>query len=151
MCAMEAHGRCLPKFALVTPTVYPAPRRTSTGFDYTRLNLLSAVLEKRLGLRLGTTDIYMNVVGGLRVDDPSADLPACMALISGCKDIPLNDKLVAMGEIGLPVNAAPLPESSIVYVNASVLALKRWLSRVGIMKNPKHSWIKSPERQPSCR
>lgn len=102
MCAMEGTRPLLAEIqALVTPTVYPAPRRTSTGFDYTRLNLLSAVLEKRMGLRLGTTDIYMNVVGGLRVDDPSADLPACMALISGCKDIPLNDKLVAMGEIGL--------------------------------------------------
>ena len=102
MCAMEGTRPLLAEIqALVTPTVYPAPRRTSTGFDYTRLNLLSAVLEKRLGLRLGTTDIYMNVVGGLRVDDPSADLPACMALISGSKDIPLNDKLVAMGEIGL--------------------------------------------------
>ena len=102
MCAMEGTRPLLAEIqALVTPTVYPAPRRTSTGFDYTRLNLLSAVLEKRLGLRLGTTDIYMNVVGGLRVDDPSADLPACLALISGCKDLPLNDKLVAMGEIGL--------------------------------------------------
>lgn len=102
MCAMEGTRPLLAEIqALVTPTVYPAPRRTSTGFDYTRLNLLSAVLEKRMGLRLGTTDIYMNVVGGLRVDDPSADLPACMALISGVKDIPLNDKLVAMGEIGL--------------------------------------------------
>ncbi len=102
MCAMEGTRPLLAEIqALVTPTVYPAPRRTSTGFDYNRLNLLSAVLEKRMGLRLSNADIFMNVVGGLRVDDPSADLPACMALISGCKDIPLNDKLVAMGEIGL--------------------------------------------------
>lgn len=102
MCAMEGTRPLLAEIqALVTPTVFPAPRRTSTGFDYTRLNLLAAVLEKRMGLRLGTNDIFMNVVGGLRVDDPSADLPACLALISGCKNIPIHDKLVAMGEIGL--------------------------------------------------
>ncbi len=102
MCAMEGTRPLLAEIqALVTPTVFPAPRRTSTGFDYNRLNLLSAVLEKRMGLRLGNNDIFMNVVGGLRVDDPSADLPACLALISGCRDIPIHDKLVAMGEVGL--------------------------------------------------
>ena len=102
MCAMEGTRPLLAEIqALVTPTVYPAPRRTSTGFDYNRLNLLSAVLEKRMGLRLSNSDIFMNVVGGLRVDDPSTDLPACLALISGCKDIPIHDRLVAMGEIGL--------------------------------------------------
>lgn len=102
MCAMEGTRPLLAEIqALVTPTVFPAPRRTSTGFDYNRLSLLSAVLEKRMGLKLGTCDIYMNVVGGLRVDDPSTDLPACLALISGYRDIPVHDKLVAMGEIGL--------------------------------------------------
>ena len=102
MCAMEGTRPLLAEIqALVTPTVFPAPRRTSTGFDYMRLNLLSAVLEKRMGLRLGNMDLFMNVVGGLRVDDPSADLPACMAMISGCKDIPIHDRLVAMGEVGL--------------------------------------------------
>ncbi len=102
MCAMEGTRPILAEIqALVTPTVFPVPRRTSTGFDYNRLNLLSAVLEKRMGMRLSTNDIFMNVVGGLRVDDPSTDLPACLSLISGFKDIPINDKLVAMGEIGL--------------------------------------------------
>lgn len=102
MCAMEGTRPILAEIqALVTPSVFPAPRRTSTGFDYNRLSLLSAVLEKRMGLRLGTSDIFMNVVGGLRVDDPSTDLPACMSLISGYRDICLSDKLVAMGEIGL--------------------------------------------------
>ncbi len=102
MCAMEGTRPILAEIqALVTQSIFPAPRRTSTGFDYNRLNLLSAVLEKRMGLRLGANDIFMNVVGGLRVDDPSTDLPACIALISGYKDVCVSDKLVAMGEIGL--------------------------------------------------
>lgn len=102
MCAMEGTRPILAEIqALVTPTVFPAPRRTSTGFDYNRLSLLSAVLEKRMGLKLGTCDIYMNVVGGLKVDDPSTDLAACLALISGYRDIPVHEKIVAMGEIGL--------------------------------------------------
>lgn len=102
MCAMEGTRPILAEIqALVTPSVFPAPRRTSTGFDYNRLSLLSAVLEKRMGLKLGASDIFMNVVGGLRVDDPSTDLPACIALISGNRDVPVSDKLVAMGEIGL--------------------------------------------------
>ncbi len=102
MCAMEGTRPILAEIqALVTTSVFPAPRRTSTGFNYNRLTLLAAVLEKRMGIRLGNSDIYMNVVGGLTVDDPSTDLPACLALISGYKDIPIDDKLVAMGEVGL--------------------------------------------------
>ena len=102
MCAMEGTRPILAEIqALVSPSVFAVPRRTSTGFDYNRLSLLSAVLEKRLGLRLGGSDIFMNVVGGLHVDDPSSDLAACLALISGARDIPLDDKLVAIGEVGL--------------------------------------------------
>ncbi len=102
MCAMEGTRPILAEVqALVTTSVFPAPRRTSTGFDYNRLSLLTAVLEKRMGLRLGASDIFMNIVGGLRVDDPSTDLAACLALISAYKDVPINDKIVAMGEVGL--------------------------------------------------
>lgn len=102
MCAMEGTRPILAEIqALVTPTVYPAPRRTATGFDYNRLSLLAAVLEKRVGLRLSSQDVFINVVGGLHVDDPSTDLAACIALISGTRDIPIDDRLVAMGEVGL--------------------------------------------------
>lgn len=87
--------------SLSSPTVFPSPRRTATGFDYNRLCLLLAVLEKRLGLRFSGLDVYLNIVGGLRIDEPSADLPTALALISGVKDIPLDDGLIAVGEIGL--------------------------------------------------
>ncbi|MBO5041271.1 MAG: DNA repair protein RadA [Clostridia bacterium] len=87
--------------ALTSMTVFPSPKRTSNGFDYNRLYLLLAVLEKRLGLRFSTHDAYINVIGGLRLSDPAADLPTALSLISCLKDKPLPDDMIAIGEIGL--------------------------------------------------
>ncbi len=87
--------------ALVTPTVFPSPRRTASGVDYNRLVLLLAVLEKRLGLRFSTCDVYINVVGGLKVDEPGVDAAIALALISSLRDLPVPMDLIAMGEIGL--------------------------------------------------
>ena len=87
--------------ALVTPTVFPSPRRNSNGIDYNRLNLLLAVLEKRLGMKFSQNDVYINVTGGLKLDEPAADLALCMALISSYSDKPISDKTVVFGEIGL--------------------------------------------------
>lgn len=87
--------------ALATPTVYPSPRRLSAGLDYNRVSLVLAVLEKRLGIRFSTTDVYMNVAGGLRLDDPSCDAAVAMSLISTQKDIPIPEDLIVFGEIGL--------------------------------------------------
>ncbi len=102
VCVMEGTRPIIAEIqALVTNTVLSAPRRTSNGFDYNRLYLLLAVLEKRMGLRFSACDAYMNVIGGLRLDDPAADLPAALALISCIKDKPLPDDLIAAGEIGL--------------------------------------------------
>ena len=87
--------------ALTANTVFPSPKRTSNGFDYNRLYLLLAVLEKRLGLRFSSFDAYLNVIGGLRLIDTAADLPAALALISSIKDKPISNDLIAIGEIGL--------------------------------------------------
>jgi DNA repair protein RadA/Sms len=87
--------------ALATPTVYPSPRRLSAGLDYNRVSLVLAVLEKRLGIRFSTTDVYLNVAGGLRLDDPSCDAAIAMALISTQKDLPIPEDLIVFGEIGL--------------------------------------------------
>jgi len=87
--------------ALVTPTSYPSPRRTADGIDYNRMCLILAVIEKRLGLRFSTCDVFMNVVGGMKIDDPAADAAIILALISSLKDIPVPHDLIAMGEIGL--------------------------------------------------
>lgn len=87
--------------ALVAGSVYAAPKRTSDGFDYNRLCLLLAVLEKRLGLRFSEHDVYLNIAGGLRLDEPAADLSVAFSLISGMLDKPVPDSLIAFGEIGL--------------------------------------------------
>lgn len=102
VCVMEGTRPIIAEIqALVTNTVFPSPRRTANGLDTNRLCLLLAVLEKRLGLRFSSCDTYMNVIGGLRLDDPAADLPAALALISCMKDKPMPDDLLAIGEIGL--------------------------------------------------
>ena len=102
VCVMEGTRPIIAEIqALVTKSVFPSPKRTSNGFDYNRLNLLLAVLEKRIGLKFSFCDTYLNVIGGLRLDDPGVDLPAVLALVSCIKDIPIPDDIIAAGEIGL--------------------------------------------------
>lgn len=86
--------------ALVTPTHFGLPRRTTTGIDLNRLVLLTAVLSKRANVSLGSQDIFVNVVGGMRLTEPASDLAACLAIVSGVVDIPVKD-FAAIGEIGL--------------------------------------------------
>ena len=101
-CLMEGSRPILAEIqALITPSSFNVPRRNSTGFDYNRAMLLLAVLEKRGGLRIGGSDAYINVVGGLYISDTSADLAAVMAIASGFLDKPAGDDMVAIGEIGL--------------------------------------------------
>lgn len=87
--------------ALVNPTSFGYPKRTASGFDLNRLNLLIAVLERRTKLNLSDKDIYINVVGGLKVSDPAADLAICMAIASAAAGRRLDDELVVFGEVGL--------------------------------------------------
>lgn len=87
--------------ALVNPTTFGYPKRTASGFDVNRLNLLIAVLERRTKLKLADKDIYMNVVGGLKIDDQAADLAICMAIASAAAGKKLADKIVVFGEVGL--------------------------------------------------
>lgn len=86
---------------LVSPTGFGNPRRMATGFDYNRLSLILAVLEKRAGYLFSNLDTYVNVVGGLWLDEPAMDLPVALALISGLKDVVVSSDTVAFGEIGL--------------------------------------------------
>ena len=87
--------------ALVTKSTLSAPRRVATGFDYNRLALLLAVLEKRCGYFFGTLDAYINVVGGIKLDEPAADLAAILAMASSFRDRPVPADLTAIGEVGL--------------------------------------------------
>jgi DNA repair protein RadA/Sms len=87
--------------ALVNPTNFGYPKRTASGFDLNRLNLLIAVLERRTKLNLSDKDVYINVVGGLKLSDPAADLAICMAIASASAGRRLDDGLVVFGEVGL--------------------------------------------------
>jgi DNA repair protein RadA/Sms len=87
--------------SLVAKTVYPSGKRTADGFDHNRMCLLIAVLEKRMNLKFYENDVYINVAGGITLDEPSADLSIAMALISGITDRVIPDDLIAFGEIGL--------------------------------------------------
>lgn len=101
-CSMEGTRPILVEIqALVCQSNLPMPRRTATGTDYNRVNLLMAVLEKRAGLRLGVCDAYVNIAGGIKMNEPAMDLGIVMAIISSYKDAPIDEKTVAFGEVGL--------------------------------------------------
>ena len=101
-CVMEGSRPILAEVqALAAKTSYSAPRRMTTGFDFNRLSIIIAVLEKRLGIFMGSLDVYLNIVGGFRLDEPAGDLPVAMALYSGVMDKLIDEELIAFGEIGL--------------------------------------------------
>jgi DNA repair protein RadA/Sms len=101
-CLMEGSRPILIEVqALSTKSNFSAPRRMATGFDFSRLAIILAVLEKRCGLFFATLDVYLNIVGGFRLDEPAGDLSVALALYSSVVNTPLNDKLVAFGEVGL--------------------------------------------------
>ena len=85
--------------ALTSPTVFGLPRRTANGIDYNRLTLLMAVLEKKAGLNLGSQDVYVNVVGGIKINEPAIDLGVVLSVASSYKNIPINDDVVVFGEV----------------------------------------------------
>lgn len=101
-CVMEGTRPILAEVqALVSKTSFNVPRRTADGFDFNRAALLLAVSEKRAGLKLSMFDAYINVIGGLRLDEPGADLPVILAVASSYRDTPIAQDLAAIGEVGL--------------------------------------------------
>lgn len=101
-CVMEGTRPILAEVqALVSPTTLSVPRRSCNGFDYNRAAMLLAVLEKRGGLHFSNADVYLNVIGGLRLDEPAADLPVLLAAASAYRDKPIADTMTAIGEVGL--------------------------------------------------
>jgi len=86
---------------LVGPATYGTPQRSSTGFDSKRLNMLLAVIEKRCGIRVGAQDVFLNVAGGLKIDDPAIDLAVCMAIVSSLQDSAISSNICFAAEVGL--------------------------------------------------
>ncbi len=112
-CAMEGTRPMLMEIqALICKTNFGMPRRTAAGLDYNRVNLLMAVLEKRLGLPLSNYDAYVNIAGGIRMNEPAADLGIVMAIVSSYKNRPFPEDTIVFGEVGLSgeVRAVTMPE-----------------------------------------
>ena len=115
-CAMEGTRPMLMEIqALVCKSNFGMPRRTAAGLDYNRVNLLMAVLEKRLGLPLSNYDAYVNIAGGIRLNEPAADLGIVMAIASSYKNRPIADDVIVFGEVGLSgeVRAVTMPEQRV--------------------------------------
>ncbi len=111
--------------ALVGQTTYSIPRRLGNGVDVNRLHKLVAILERRVGLDLSKYDVYLNVVGGLRIDDPAIDLAAAMAIISSFRDKPVMTNTLAFGEVGLTGEIRPVPQPQRRLAEATQLGLSR--------------------------
>ena len=109
-CTMEGSRPILSEIqALATKTNFPAPRRACSGYDYNRMNLLIAVLEKRAGYFFGNLDVYINIVGGIALRDTACDLSVCLSMVSSLLDCPVSDKLIAIGEVGLGGEVRSVP------------------------------------------
>jgi DNA repair protein RadA/Sms len=113
--------------ALATPTSFANPRRTSNGIDINRMHLITAVLTRRVGIRLAEQDIFVNVIGGLRIDEPASDLAVACALASSVKDRPLPADMAFVGEIGLSGELRAVSQLSARLNEASKLGFKRVL------------------------
>ena len=125
-CVMEGSRPILAEIqGLATSSGFGNPRRMSTGFDYNRMSLLLAVLEKRAGYYFSNLDTYINVVGGLRLDEPAADLAVAMSLVSSLKDVPVNENALAFGEIGLAGEIRSVSHAESRIIEAARLGFKK--------------------------
>ena len=125
-CVMEGTRPVLAEVqALVSKTTFNVPRRTADGFDFNRAALLLAVAEKRGGMKLSIFDAYINVIGGLQLDEPAADLPVVLAVASSYRDTPIADDMVAIGEVGLTGEIRSVSNMSQRLAEAARLGFKK--------------------------
>jgi len=110
---------------LVSSAAYGTPQRSSTGFDARRLNMLLAVLEKRSGFRLGAKDVFLNIAGGIRVDDPAIDLAVVTAVLSSNEDVPIDHKTCFAAEVGLSGEIRPVTRIEPRILEAEKLGFER--------------------------
>jgi DNA repair protein RadA/Sms len=111
--------------ALLSTTAFGNARRTTNGVDYNRAMMLFAVLEKRCGLRISGCDAYLNVIGGLTLGDPAADLAAALATVSSYRDQPLGNQVAAVGEVGLTGDLRPVRNAERIVKEAARLGFTR--------------------------
>ena len=121
--------------ALVANSNYGIPQRTSMGFDYKKLNIIVAVLEKKLGLHLNKSDIFLNIAGGVKIDEPAIDLAVAMSIYSSFRDIPVDSETVILGEVGLSGEVRTISYVERRITEAAKLGFKKIIIPKGNMKN----------------
>lgn len=127
-CVMEGSRPILAEIqALVSPTSFNVPRRNSNGIDYNRAMMLLAVLEKRTKVRLSTSDAYINVIAGLNIQEPGADIATILAIMSSSLDKPINDGFLAFGEVGLTGELRPVAQANQRLAEAARLGFSKCL------------------------
>ena len=134
-CLLEGRRPVLVEIqALVSKTAFGYPARKASGFDINRLHVLIAVLQTRAGLNLAQYDIHINVVGGIRADEPAADLAICLAIASSYKDKALGADLAAFGEVGLGGEIRPISDTEKRLKECAIMGLRRVI--LAETKNP---------------
>ena len=135
-CTMEGSRPILAEIqGLVTNSGYGNARRMSTGFDYNRMSMLLAVLEKRCGYYFSSLDAYINVIGGLRLDEPATDLAVSLALVSSLKDIVVSEDILAFGEVGLTGEIRSVNHADMRVSEAARLGFRRCIMPYHNLKN----------------
>lgn len=135
-CVMEGTRPILAEVqALVSPTNSGFPKRMSSGFDYNRMSVLLAVLEKRAGFYFSNLDAYLSIVGGLKLDEPAADLAVAVSLVSSLKDKSIDPKTIAFGEVGLAGELRPASRAEARIVEAARLGFSRCILPLQNVKN----------------
>lgn len=137
--------------ALVSTAAYGTPQRSATGFDLRRLNMLLAVLEKRVGFKLGAKDVFLNIAGGLRVTDPAIDLSVIAAVLSSNVDTPIERDVAMAGECGLSGEIRPVTRIDRRIAEAMKLGFRRFLLPAQNMKSFDASRFKGIELVPVSR
>ena len=127
--------------ALVSASNFGVPRRTALGVDYNRVNLLIAVLDKRLGMHLGGMDVFVNVVGGLKIDEPAVDMAVIAAIASSFKNTPVDPGTLVYGEVGLSGELRAISQSEVRIKEAAKLGLEKALVPMGNTNSSKESGI----------
>jgi len=138
VCSLEGTRSLLVELqALVSPSVYGMPQRVCSGVDYKRLSLLLAILEKRENLRVSSTDVFINVAGGVWIDEPAIDLGIVTAVVSNYKDIPLRKDTLIMGEVGLGGEVRSISQIEKRIKEGEKLGFKRCVIPEGNLRNLK--------------
>ncbi len=123
--------------ALISSTNFGMPQRTATGFDIRRLSMLLAVLDKRVGINIGSYDVFVNIAGGIRIDEPAADLGVATSIISSLRDVPVDSQTISFGEIGLGGEIRTVSHSEKRIQEATKLGFNKIIIPKGNLKNMK--------------